>query len=159
MHKKSQTLAYSPTKFCLSACNNFRTTRTIKLPPNADRPHVWRVTSSICSAYFNEAVTIPHSARRNEKQTESGNACCHSVQNLLSSNSLSKNIKIKVYVTVILPLFLYGCETWSVTPREKHSLRVLENRVLRRIFGPKRVELRGEWRRLHKYYLGKENRE
>jgi hypothetical protein len=53
---------------------------------------------------------------------------------------MSKNLKIKIYKTVILPVMLYGCETWSLTLREEHRLRVFENRVLRRIFGPKREE-------------------
>ena len=70
------------------------------------------------------------------------------MQNLLSSSLLSKNIKIKVYRTIILPVVLYGCETWSVTLREKHRLRVLENRVLRRIFRPKRDAVTREWRKL-----------
>jgi len=65
-----------------------------------------------------------------------GNACYHSVQNLLSSSLLSKNLKIKIYRTIILPVVLYGCETLSLTLREEHWLRVYENRVLRRIFGP-----------------------
>ena len=77
---------------------------------------------------------------------KSGNACYHSVQNILSSSLLSKNIKIKIYRTVILPVVLYGCETWSLTLREEHRLRVFESRVLRRIFGPKMDELTGEWR-------------
>jgi hypothetical protein len=63
---------------------------------------------------------------------------------------LPKNIKIKIYRTLILTVVLYGCETWSLTLREEHRLRVFENRVLRRIFGPKRDEVTGEWRRLHK---------
>ena len=71
------------------------------------------------------------------------------MQNLLSSRLLSKNLKIKIYGTVILPVVLYGCETWSLTLREERKLRVFENRVLRRIFGPKRTEVTGEWRRLH----------
>jgi GH43 family beta-xylosidase len=62
---------------------------------------------------------------------------------------LSKNTKIRVYRTVVLPVVLYGCETWSLTLREEQRLRVFENRVLRRIFGPKRDEATGEWRRLH----------
>jgi hypothetical protein len=70
------------------------------------------------------------------------------VQNLLSSRLLSKNTKIRVYRTIILPVALYGCEAWSVTLREEQRLRVFENRVLRRIFGPKRDEVTGEWRRL-----------
>jgi hypothetical protein len=62
---------------------------------------------------------------------------------------LSKSVKIQIYRTIILPVVLYGCETWSLTSREESRLRVLENKVLRRIFGPKRDEVTGEWRRLH----------
>ena len=58
------------------------------------------------------------------------------------------NLKIKIYRTIILPVVLYGCETWSLTLREERRLRVFENRVLRRIFGPKRGEVTGEWRKL-----------
>jgi hypothetical protein len=68
--------------------------------------------------------------------------------NLLSSHLILKNLKIKIYNTVILPVVLYGYETWSLTLREEHRLRVFENRVLRRIFGPKREEGR-LWRKLH----------
>jgi hypothetical protein len=64
-----------------------------------------------------------------------------------------KNVKIKIYRTIILPDVLYGCETWSLTLMEECRLRVFENRVLRRIFGPKRDEVTGEWRRLHKREL------
>jgi hypothetical protein len=71
------------------------------------------------------------------------------VQNHSSSSLLSKDITIKIYRTVIVPVVLYGCETWSLTLREEQRLRVFENRVLRRIFGPKRDEGTGEWRRLH----------
>jgi len=67
----------------------------------------------------------------------------------LSSTSLSKNIKIKISRTIILPFVLYGCETWSLTKREERRLRVFENRVLRRIFGTKRGEETEEWRKLH----------
>ena len=74
---------------------------------------------------------------------------CQGMQNLLSSSLLSKNIKIKIYRTIILLVVLYGCETWSLTLREECRLRVFENEVLRRIFGPKRADLTGEWRRLH----------
>ena len=73
-----------------------------------------------------------------------GNACYHSVQKLLSSSLLSKNLKIKIYRTIILPVVLYGCKTWSLTLREEHRLRVFENRVLRGIFGPKRDRVTGE---------------
>jgi hypothetical protein len=71
------------------------------------------------------------------------------VQNYLSSSLLSKNVKIKIYRTTILPVVLYGCRSWSLTLREESRLRVFENKVLRRIFGPKRDEVPGEWRRLH----------
>jgi hypothetical protein len=71
------------------------------------------------------------------------------VQNLLSSRLLSKNLKIKIYRTIILPVVLYGCETWSLTLREERKLRVFENKVLRRIFVPRRDEVTGELRRLH----------
>jgi hypothetical protein len=71
------------------------------------------------------------------------------VQNLLSSHLLSKNVKIKIYKTIILPVVLYGCETWSLTVKVEHKLRVFENRVLRRIFGPKRDGVTGGWRKLH----------
>jgi hypothetical protein len=62
---------------------------------------------------------------------------------------LSKDFKIKIYRTIILPVILYGCETWLLTLREEHRVRVFENRVLRRIFGPKMDELTGEWRKLY----------
>jgi hypothetical protein len=62
---------------------------------------------------------------------------------------LSKNLKIRIYKTIILPVVLYGCETWSLTLREEHRLRVFENRVLWEIFGPKRDEVTGELRKLH----------
>jgi hypothetical protein len=62
---------------------------------------------------------------------------------------LSKNIKIRIYKTIILPLVLYGCETWSLTFREESRLRMFEKRVLRRTFGPKRNEVMGDWRKLH----------
>jgi hypothetical protein len=80
---------------------------------------------------------------------KSGNACCHSVHNVLSSRLLSRKLKVKIYRTIILPVVLYGCETWSLTSREEHRLRVFENRVLRGIFGPKRDEVRAERRKLH----------
>ena len=66
------------------------------------------------------------------------------MQNLLSSILLSKNFKIKIYRTIILPVVLYECETWSLTLREESRLRVFENRVLRRIFEPKRDKVTEE---------------
>jgi hypothetical protein len=77
-----------------------------------------------------------------------GNAYYYSVQNLLSFCLIPKNLKIKIYKTVILPVVLYGCRTWSLTVGEEHRLRVFKNRVLRKIFGPKREE-DGSWRKLH----------
>jgi len=71
------------------------------------------------------------------------------VQNLFSSSLLSKNLNIKIYRIIILPVVLYWCETWSLTLREERRLRVFENRVLRRIFEPKRDEVTREWRKLH----------
>jgi hypothetical protein len=66
----------------------------------------------------------------------------------LSSRLISKNLKIKIYKNVILPVVLYGCETWSLTLGEEHRLRIFENSVLRKIFGPKRKE-DGSWRKFH----------
>jgi hypothetical protein len=80
----------------------------------------------------------------NKSRLNLGNACYHSVQSLLS-----RKLKIKIYKTIILPVVLYGCETWSLTLKKEHRLRVFENRVLRRIFGPTREEVTGEWRKLH----------
>jgi len=72
-----------------------------------------------------------------KSRLKSGNACCHLVQNLLSSSSLFKNIKIKIYRTIILPVVLYGYEIWSF------AMRVFENRMLKRIFGSMRDEVTG----------------
>jgi hypothetical protein len=80
-----------------------------------------------------------------KSRLNSRNACYHSVQSLLSSRLLSRNVKVKRYRTIILPVVLYGRETCSLTLRVK----VFENRFLRRIFGPKRDEVTGEWRKLH----------
>jgi hypothetical protein len=66
-----------------------------------------------------------------------------------NSRLLSKNIKIRIYITIILPVVVYRYETWSLTLREEHRLRVFENRVLRRIFGPKRDEVTEDWRKVH----------
>jgi hypothetical protein len=99
--------------------------------------------------YLGKTVTNKndiHDEIKNRLNSE--NACYYSVQNLLSSRLISKNIKIKIYKTVILPVVLYGCETWSLTLREEYRLRVFENRVLRRIFGSKREE-HASWRKLH----------
>jgi hypothetical protein len=77
------------------------------------------------------------------RRLNSSNVCYHSVQKLFSSRLLSKNIKIRTYKPIILPVVVHECETWSLTIREEHRLRVFENRVLRRIFGPKRAVVTG----------------
>jgi hypothetical protein len=82
-----------------------------------------------------------------KRRFNSGNACYHSVQNLLSSSLLSKKAKLKIYKTIILPVVLYGYEIWCLALREEHSLRMFDNRVLRKIFQPKRDEVRGGWKR------------
>jgi hypothetical protein len=71
------------------------------------------------------------------------NACFHAVHNLSSSQMLSKSLKSKIQKTIILCVVLYGCETWSLTSKEEHRLRMFETRVLRRIFWPKRNEVTG----------------
>jgi hypothetical protein len=77
------------------------------------------------------------------------NACSHSIQNLLYSYLLAEHMKIKIHRTLILPVVFYGCETWSLTLREEYRLKVLKNRVLRKIFGSKKGEVRGGCRKLH----------
>jgi hypothetical protein len=100
--------------------------------------------------YLGTTLTDQNCIREEIKsRLNSGNACYHLVQSLLSSRLLSRNVKVKIYKTIILPVVLYGCATWSLTLREEHRLRVFENRVLRRIFGPKKDEVTGEWRKLH----------
>jgi hypothetical protein len=95
--------------------------------------------------YLGTVLTNRNSIQEEIKdRLNSGNACYHSVQSLLSSNLLSKNTKIKIYRNIILPVVLYGCETWPLTLREEHRLRVFENRVLRRIFVCKREEVTWE---------------
>jgi len=121
---------------------------------NAGRIHSVRTDNSTFERveefkYLGTTLTNQNSiAEEIKSRLRSGNACYHSVQNLLSSRLLSKNLKVKVYRTIILPVVLYGCETWSLTLWEERKPRVFENMVLRRIFGPKRDEVTGEWRRL-----------
>ena len=84
---------------------------------------------------------------------KSGNACYNSVQNFMSPSFLSKNTKIKMYRTIILPVVFYGCEICLLTLRGECRLRVFGNKVLRRLFGPKWFEVTGEWRQLHREEL------
>jgi len=122
---------------------------------NAGRIHSARTVNSNFERveefkYLGTTLTNQNSIEEEIKsRLRSGNACCHSVQNLLSCRLLSKNLKIKIYGTIILPVVLFGCETWSLTLREERKLRVFENMVLKRIFGPRRDEVTREWRRLH----------
>jgi hypothetical protein len=106
---------------------------------NAGRIHSVRKDNSTFERveefkYLGATLTNHNSISEDIKsRLRSGNACYHSVQNLLSSRLLSKNVKIKIYRTITLPVFLYGYETWSLTLREGRKLRVSENMVLRRI--------------------------
>ena len=119
---------------------------------NAGRSH--SIKTDNCSfanveefIYLGTILTHQNSIQEEIKsRLKSGNACYHLVQNLLSSSLLSKNLNIKISRTIILPVALYGCETWSLTLREEPRMRVFENRVLRRVYGPKRDEVTGEWR-------------
>ena len=104
--------------------------------------------------YFGTTLTYQNSIQKEiKRRLKSGNACYHSVQSILSSSLLPKNLKIKIYRTIILPFVVCGCETWSLTLKEERRLSVFENRVLRRIIGPKRDEVKEKWRRLHKEEL------
>ncbi|KAJ4437069.1 hypothetical protein ANN_17204 [Periplaneta americana] len=100
--------------------------------------------------YLGATVTNVNDTREEIKhRINMGNACYYSVEKLLSSSLLSKNLKVRIYKTVILPVVLYGCETWTLTLKEEHRLKVFENKVLRKIFRAKRDEVTGEWRKLH----------
>ena len=121
---------------------------------NAGQSHSMKTDNSLFERveefkYLGTTLTNQNSIQEEIKsRLKSGNACYHSVQNLLSSSLLSRNLKIKIYRTIILPFVLYWCETWLLTLGEEHRLRVSENRALR-IFGPKRDQVTGKWRKLH----------
>ncbi|KAJ4436270.1 hypothetical protein ANN_18901 [Periplaneta americana] len=99
--------------------------------------------------YLGATVTNINYTRKEIKQRINMGNAYYSVEKLLSSSLLPKNLKVRIYKTVILPVVLYGCETWTLTLREEQRLRVFENKVLRKIFGAKRDEVTGEWRKLH----------
>ncbi|KAJ4427706.1 hypothetical protein ANN_25358 [Periplaneta americana] len=100
--------------------------------------------------YLGATVTNINDTREEiKRRINMGNACYYSVEKLLSSSLLSKYLKVGIYKTVILPVVLYGCETWTLTLREEQRLRIFENKALRKIFGAKRDEVTGEWRKLH----------
>jgi len=120
---------------------------------NAGRIHSVRIDNSTFERveefkYLGTTLTNHNSiAEEIKSRLRSGNASYYSVQNLLSFRLLSKHLNIKIYRTIILPVVLYGCETWSLTLRKERKLRVFENKVLRRIFGPRRDEVTGERKR------------
>ena len=122
---------------------------------NAGQNHSVRIDNSTFERveefkYWGTNLTNQNSiAEEIKNRLRSGYYCYHSVQNRLSSRFLSKNLKIKIYRTIILPVVLYGCETRSLILLEERKLRVFENMVLRRIFEPRRDEVTGAWRRLH----------
>jgi len=132
---------------------------TVSRDQNAGRIHSMKIDNSSIERveefkYLGATLTNQNSIQEEIKsRLKLGNACYYSVQNLLSFRLLSKNLKIKIYRTIILPVVLYGCETWSLTLRGERRLRVFQNRVLRRIFGPKRDEVTGEWRKLRNEVL------
>ena len=100
--------------------------------------------------YLGTTTTDQNSTQEEIKsRLKSGNARYHSGQNLLSFSLPSKNTKIMIYRTRILPVVLNGCEIWSFTLREERRMRVFQNRVLRRIFGPKSDKVRRKCRKLH----------
>jgi hypothetical protein len=98
-------------------------------------------TTVICQNVIQEKI---------KRRLISGNACHHSVRKFLSLRLMSKNVKIRIFKTIILPVVLYWCRTWSLILREEHILRMFEYRLLRRIFWPRRDEMTGGWRKLHK---------
>ena len=121
---------------------------TVSQDQNAGRIHSMKIDNRSIERveefkYLGTALTYQNSIQEEiKRRLNLGNACYYSVPNLLSSRLLSKNLRIKIYRTIILPVVLYGCETWSLTLREESRLRVFENRVLR-VFGPKGDEVTG----------------
>jgi hypothetical protein len=99
--------------------------------------------------YLGTTLKNPNSFQEEIKnRLKSENVCSQSVQNLLFSSLLFKNLRIEIYRNIILHVVLYGYETWSLTLREERRLRVFEKRVLRKIFRPMRDDVTGEWRKL-----------
>jgi len=121
---------------------------------DAGRSHIVKIDSSSFESveefkYLGTTLMNQNSIQEEIKsRSKSGNACYHVVQNLLSSSLLSKNVKTEIYRPRILSVVMYGCETRSLTLKKESCLRVFKNRVLRRVFGPKRNEVTGVWRKL-----------
>jgi hypothetical protein len=149
--ENTKDLVIASKKICLEV--NVKTTKYTVMwrNHNAGQNHNIKIDSKSFERmeefkYLGTTLTNRNSIHEEIKnRLKSGNACYHSVQNLLSSVLLSKSAKIRAYRTIILRVVLYGCEMWSLTLKEEQSVRVFENRVLRRIFGPKRGEATGEW--------------
>ena len=110
---------------------------TVSRDQNAGQIHSMKTDNSSIERveefkYLGTTLTNQNSIQEEIKsRLKSGNACYYSVQNLLPSRLPSKNLKIKIYRSIILPVVLYGCETWSLTLREERRLRLFENTVLR----------------------------
>ena len=101
--------------------------------------------------YLGVTVTNTNDVREEiKRRINMGNGCYYSLDKIFSPRLLSKKLKINTYKTVILPVVFYGCETWSLSLREGQRLSVFENKVLRKIFGAKKDEITGEWRKLHR---------
>ena len=97
--------------------------------------------------YLGVTVTNTNDIREEiKRRINMGNPCYYSLEKILSSHLLSKKLKVNTYKTIILLVVFYGCETWSLTLREEHRLRVFENKALRKIYGAKRDAIRGEWK-------------
>jgi hypothetical protein len=105
--------------------------------------------SKTCHSITYLGMTVSNQNLIEKEIKNFGNACYRSVQNSLQSCLTPKNEKIQICKTIILHVVLYGCETWFLRLREELRLRVFENSVPRRIFGPKRVDVTGGWRKLH----------
>ncbi|KAJ4444843.1 hypothetical protein ANN_06640 [Periplaneta americana] len=104
--------------------------------------------------YLGATITNINDTREEiKRRINMGNAYYYSIEKLLSSSLLSKYLKVRIYKTVILPVVLYGCETWTLTLREEQRLRLFENKVLRKIFVAKRDEVTGELGKLHNVEL------
>jgi len=153
--KNAEDLVASTKEIGLDLNANKTKYMTVSRDQNARRLHSMKTDNSSIERveefkYLGTTLINQNSIQEKIKiRLKSGNACYYSVQNLLSSRLLSKNLKIKIYRTIILPVALYGCETLSLILREERRLWVFENRVLRRVFVSKRDEVTGEWKKLH----------
>jgi len=155
LKENAEALVAAAREIGLEVCADKTKYMVMSRDQNAERIHSVRMDNSTFERveefkYLGTTLTNLNAIREEfKKRLRSGNTCYYSVQKLLSSRLLSKNLKIKLYRTIILPVVLYVCEIWSLTLRQERRLRVFENKVLRRIFGPMRDEVMGDWWRLH----------